>query len=35
MGSRPPDFGQGSRGVAGGREILFYLIMYRKYILKW
>ena len=45
--SRPPDFGQGGRGrVAGGRrggswgswtgrEILLYLIMYRKYVRKW
>ena len=29
LGSRLPDFGQ------GGREILLYLIMYRKYVRKW
>jgi len=38
-GSRPPDFGQGVVGVAGGswtgREILLYLIMCRKYVRKW
>ena len=39
LGSRPPDFGQGGRagrrGSLGGREILLYLIMYRKYVRKW
>jgi len=41
-GSQPPDFGQGvvraRRGVVGSwtsREILLYLIMYRKYVRKW
>src|SRR6218665_3612779 len=38
--SRPPDFGQegccrGSRKSWTDREILFYLIMYRKYVRKW
>ena len=35
-GSRPPEFGQrGREEIAGGREILLYLIMYRKYVRKW
>ena len=44
-GRDPPDFGQGGSwwGVVGGRrgesrtgrKILFYLIMYRKYVRKW
>ena len=32
-GRNPPDFGQGVvRRSQGGREILLYLIMYRKYV---
>ena len=39
-GSRPPDFGQGSRGGGAGgaltgHKILVYLFMYRKYVRKW
>jgi len=32
-GSQPPGFAQG--GSWTGREILLYLIMYRKYVRKW
>ena len=38
-GRDPPDFWLGGRGglqgVVGVREILVYLIMYRKYVRKW
>src|SRR6218665_2333177 len=39
VGGRDPQIlgrgGGGLRGVVGGREILLYLIMYRKYVRKW